>query len=203
MCSVGLIITSTALPIPPSLSRSNGHFRYVQLKWIPREENLEANRLAQIASGYVEQEDDICIDIMQLTTVDWRADHLNYLRDLARGVDKRTRQRALKHVLIGNELHFRMSKGLLLECLGPNEALKVMHDVHEGACGAHQSAHKMRWLIRRSSYYWPTMLEDCFKYYKGCQDCQKFGAIQMAPAGPLNPIIKPWPFRGWGMDMIG
>ncbi|WVZ76831.1 LOW QUALITY PROTEIN: hypothetical protein U9M48_024760 [Paspalum notatum var. saurae] len=25
----------------------------------------------------------------------------------------------------------------------------------------------------------------------------------MAPAGPLNPIVKPWPFRGWGMDMIG
>ena len=69
-----------------------GHFRYVQLKWIPREENLEANRLAQIASGYVEQEDDICIDIMQLMMVDWRADLLNYLRDPARGADKKTRQ---------------------------------------------------------------------------------------------------------------
>jgi hypothetical protein len=29
----------------------------------------------------------------------------------------------------------------------------------------------MKWLIRRSGYYWPTMLEDCFKYYKGCQAC--------------------------------
>jgi hypothetical protein len=19
----------------------------------------------------------------------------------------------------------------------------------------------------------------------------------------MNPIVKPWPFRGWGMDMIG
>nr|ABA96933.1 retrotransposon protein, putative, unclassified [Oryza sativa Japonica Group] len=43
----------------------------------------------------------------------------------------------------------------------------------------------------------------CFRYYKGCQDCQKFGAIQKAPASAMNPIIKPWPFRGWGMDMIG
>ncbi|WVZ58362.1 hypothetical protein U9M48_008641 [Paspalum notatum var. saurae] len=25
----------------------------------------------------------------------------------------------------------------------------------------------------------------------------------MAPARPLNPIVKPWPFRGWGMDMMG
>jgi hypothetical protein len=26
--------------------------------------------------------------------------------------------------------------------------------------------------------------------------------IQMVPALVMNPIIKPWPFRGWGMDMI-
>jgi hypothetical protein len=26
----------------------------------------------------------------------------------------------------------------------------------------------MKWLIRQSGYYWPTMLEDSFKYYKGC-----------------------------------
>jgi hypothetical protein len=61
----------------------------------------------------------------------------------------------------------------------------------------------MKWLIRRSGYYWPDMLEDCFKYYKGCQDFQRFGKIQIVPASAMNPIIKPWPFRGWGMDMIG
>ena len=47
------------------------------------------------------------------------------------------------------------------------------------------------------------MLEDCFEYYKGCQDCQRFGNIQRAPASAMNPIIKPWPFRGWGIDLIG
>jgi hypothetical protein len=25
----------------------------------------------------------------------------------------------------------------------------------------------------------------------------------MVPASVMNPIIKPWPFTGWGMDMIG
>jgi hypothetical protein len=25
----------------------------------------------------------------------------------------------------------------------------------------------------------------------------------MVPASVMNPIIKPWLFRGWGMDMIG
>jgi hypothetical protein len=46
------------------------------------------------------------------------------------------------------------------------------------------------------------MLEDSFKYYKGCQTCQKFRKIQMVPASVMNPIMKPWSFRGWGMDMI-
>jgi hypothetical protein len=47
------------------------------------------------------------------------------------------------------------------------------------------------------------MIADCFKYYKGCQVCQKFGDLQLVHAAELHPIIKPWPFRGWGLDFIG
>src|SRR6185312_8353533 len=47
------------------------------------------------------------------------------------------------------------------------------------------------------------MLEDCFKYYKKCQACQRFGKIQMVSASVMNPIIKLCPFRGWAMDIIG
>ena len=49
----------------------------------------------------------------------------------------------------------------------------------------------------------PIMLEDCFTYYRGCQECQKFGSVQRVHASAMNPIIKPWPFRGWGIDLIG
>lgn len=66
-----------------------------------------------------------------------------------------------------------------------------MCEVHDGICGTHQSAHKMKWLIRRAGYFWPNMLEECFTYYKGCQECQKVGAIQRALASAMNPIIKP------------
>jgi hypothetical protein len=100
-------------------------------------------------------------------------------------------------------MFYRTLKGMLLKCLGPTEANRLLREVHDGACGIHQSAHKMKWLIRRSGYYWPTMLEDCFKYYKGCQAYQRFRKIKMVPASVMNPIIKPWPFRGRGMDMIG
>jgi hypothetical protein len=78
-----------------------------------------------------------------------------------------------------------------------------MGEIHEGVYGAHQSAFKMKWMIRNNNYYCPTILEDCFKYYKGCQECQKFGSIQKVSAPAMNPIIKPWPFRGWEINLIG
>jgi hypothetical protein len=125
------------------------------------------------------------------------------LKDPAQGAPKRIRYKAIKYVLIGDNMFYRTLEGLLLKCLGPTEVNWLLHEVHEGACGTHQLAHKMKWLIRRSGYYWPTMLEDYFKYYKGCQACQRFGKIQMVPTLVMNSIIKPWPFRGWSMDMIG
>jgi hypothetical protein len=59
---------------------------------------------------------------------------------------------------------------VLHKCLSEEEAKLIMDEVHEGICGAHQLAYKMKWVIRRSGYFWPTMLEDCFKYYRGCHD---------------------------------
>ena len=44
---------------------------------------------------------------------------------------------------------------------------------------------------------------DCFRYYKGCEECQRFGNVQLVPAALLHPIINPCPFRGWGLDFIG
>jgi hypothetical protein len=122
------------------------------------------------------------------------------LKDLAQGAPKRIRYKTINYVLMGDDMFYRTLEGLLLKCLGPTEANRLLHEVHEGAYGTHQSAYKMKCLIRRSGYYWPAVLEDCFKYYKRCQ---RFGKIQMISTSVMNPIIKPWPFRGWGMDMIG
>ncbi|XP_039855436.1 uncharacterized protein LOC120713568 [Panicum virgatum] len=45
-------------------------FRQVMLTWIPREQNGDANRLAQVASGYIPQTDDVSVDILQQSAVD-------------------------------------------------------------------------------------------------------------------------------------
>jgi hypothetical protein len=178
-------------------------FWYINFYWIPRTQNSEANDVAQMASGYKAVVDRTNLQVYLLDQGDWRADIFNYLKDSARGAPKRIRYKAMRYVLIGDDMFYRTLEGLLLKCLGPVESNRLLHEVHEGTCGTHQSAHKMKWVIRRSRYYWPTLLEYCFKYYKEYQACQRFGKIQMVPASVMNPIIEPWPFRGWGMDMIG
>jgi hypothetical protein len=47
------------------------------------------------------------------------------------------------------------------------------------------------------------MIADCFRYYKGCEESEKHEDVQLVPATMLQPIIKAWPFRGWGLDFIG
>ena len=78
-----------------------------------------------------------------------------------------------------------------------------MAEIHEGICGAHQSGIKMKWLIHRYGYYWPKIFKKCIEYAHGCEACQKHGLLPRLPAAELSSIVKPWPFRGWAMDLIG
>ncbi|GKV49877.1 hypothetical protein SLEP1_g56600 [Rubroshorea leprosula] len=86
---------------------------------------------------------------------------------------------------------------------GPDESFQMLSDVHDGICGAHQAGIKMRWLIRRHGFFWPSILKDCIAYAKGCKSCQIHGPLQRVPASLLNSIVKPWPFRSWAVDLIG
>jgi hypothetical protein len=182
-------------------------FQLVILQHIPRENNGEANKLAQSASGYRENQEVFAIDVYafgsSLAEDDWRKESADYLENPSRKVSRKLRYKAIKFVLLDERLYYKSMDGVLLQCLGQEEAKRMMSEVHDGLCGAHQSSYRMKWVIRKTGCYWPTILEDFFEYYKGCQDCQKFGNIQRVPASTLNPIIKPWPFRGWGIDLIG
>ena len=165
-------------------------FKDFRLEHVTQLHNEEANRLAQHASGY----QPILNMLSAISADDWRKEITDYLKDPSKKVERRIRFQATKYVLLGEELYYRMIDEVLLKRLGDDEAKSLMGEIHEGVCGAHQSAFKMKWMIRRNGYYWPTIFEDCFKYFKGCQGCQRFDNIQRAPASAMNPIIKPWPF---------
>ena len=119
---------------------------------------------------------------------------MDYLKDPSKKVNRKIRFQAIKYVLLEEDLYYRTIDGVLLKCIDKEEAKVLMGEIHEGVYGSHQSPYKMKWVIRRNGYFWPTILEDCFTYYRGCQECQKFGSVQRVPASTMNPIIKSWPF---------
>ncbi|XP_074297869.1 uncharacterized protein LOC141628661 [Silene latifolia] len=51
--------------------------------------------------------------------------------------------------------------------------------------------------------YWPTMRKDAMEYAKKCDACQRHAPVSHQPAEPLHPVISPWPFMKWGMDIVG
>jgi len=142
-------------------------FKDFRLEHVPRLHNEEANRLAQHASGY----QPILNMLSAINADDLRKEIIDYLRNPSKKVERHVRFQATKYVLLEDEFYYRTIDGVLLKCLGEDEAKSLMGETHEGVCGAHQSAFKMKWIIRRIGYYWPTVLEDCFKYFKGCQGC--------------------------------
>jgi hypothetical protein len=127
---------------------------------------------------------------------------LRYLENPGHITDRKVQRQALKYIVLDNTLYHRTIDSLLLKCLGSDQAKIAMGEVHEGICGTHQLDHKMKWLLHHAGFYWPTMINDCFRYYKGCESCQKFRDVQLAPAAILHPIIKSLPFHGWALDFI-
>jgi hypothetical protein len=109
----------------------------------------------------------------------------------------------LKYTSIDDALYQRTIDGVLLKCFSEEQTKEAVWEVHDGICEAHQSAHKVKWLLGRAGFYWLSMVVDYIKYQKGCEACQRFRKIQLATAGVMNSIMKPWPFRGWGFDFIG
>jgi len=124
-------------------------FKDFRLEHVPRLHNEEANRLAQQASGY----QPIISAISAISADDWRKEIIDYLKDPSKKVERRVRFQATKYVLLEEKLYYRTVDGILLRCLGDDEAKNLMGEIHEGVCGAHQSAFKMKWMIRRLADY--------------------------------------------------
>ena len=105
-------------------------------------------------------------------------------------VDYKLKQKALKYVLIDDDMFRRSQEGVFLKCLNKDEALKVIGELHEGMCGAHKFGSNMKWLISQYRYYWPTIIADYIAYAEGCEAYQLHGPIQRVPAEELHAIIK-------------
>ncbi|XP_070672579.1 uncharacterized protein [Malus domestica] len=157
----------------------------ISINHVPRGSNLAANEMAQLASGVPIHERKYGVDVeiqrrnlpsilergfsldimvLEAEIEDWRSPIIHHLKDHSSPTSKKDRQQATRYVLWAKNLLRKTPDGLLLKCLGQEESMRVMAEVHEGVCGAYQAGTKMRWLLRRYGYFWPDMEKDCKSY---------------------------------------
>ena len=121
-------------------------FKKVTIEHVPKFHNGDANRVAQHASGYRLMEG---VMALELAADDWRKEIVEYMKDPSKKVERKIRFQAVKYVLLEEELYYRMIDGVLLKCIDKEEAKVLMGEIYEGVCGSHQSAYKMKWVIRK------------------------------------------------------
>ena len=91
----------------------------------------------------------------------------------------------------------------VLEMLKPQRGRLCHERKHEGICGNHLGFRSLVHKLIRVGYYWPTMQKDIQTYVKVCDKCQRFSNVIRQPTEELTPMIAPWPFAQWGLDIIG
>ncbi|VFQ62007.1 unnamed protein product [Cuscuta campestris] len=160
-----------------------------RLTRIPRSENTDADmlsKLMQSCPGHVsklakiEILDQPSTDRFEVVAVqqgqssatgvieaddDWRYDLMEYLMTGRKPNDeeraKKVVLRAPQFQVLGGHLYKRAIGGPLLRCLTNSEAERVIAEVHEGVCAAHQMSHTLAQRIILLGYYWPTIVRDC------------------------------------------
>jgi ribonuclease HI len=172
------------------------------------ESNYEALEI-NLINEQAESSNRESLSTVPLSACSWYKDILWFLQELRPpdGMEK-SKARALKlkairYCLIGQALYWKDPQGVLLMCLDPQQAQKVMNDFHSGLCGGHYfwktTAHK----ILRAGYYWPTLFPDVCREVRACIKCQKFSGKQELKSLPLKPVMVSAPFQQWGLDFIG
>ena len=184
------------------------HFKKVELLQIPREENIDVDRLARLASSGVEIDgflevqgrpstEEVTVNaIMENTS--WMSPKIHYFKEGKLPTDK-----TKAHKLRIRASHFQLLGGILykmgfsrphLRYLSPKEANYDIREVHEGVCGNHSGARALAHKLTRVGYYWPSLLHDATQYVKTCDKCQRFANVPRVPPKEITPITSPWPF---------
>uniref|UniRef100_A0A2N9IC67 Uncharacterized protein n=1 Tax=Fagus sylvatica TaxID=28930 RepID=A0A2N9IC67_FAGSY len=101
------------------------------------------------------------------------------------------------------KLYRRSFSGPYLLCVHPDIIEDLLYEIHEGICGSHTGGRSLAHRALTQGYWWPYMQKDAVDYVRKCDKCQRFSHSVHQPAGELQPLVSPWPFAQWGMDLVG
>ncbi|VFQ68476.1 unnamed protein product [Cuscuta campestris] len=165
-------------------------FEEFKIAQIPRAENADADLLSKLTQyapehvsklARVEILDHASIEKLEVAAITeagqpdrsnlvgaddhWMYDLMEYLMDgTLPEQDDRARKvklRAPRFQVLDGKLYKRAFGGPLLRCLTNREAERVIAEVHEGVCAAHQMSRTLSQRIILLGYYWPTIVQDC------------------------------------------
>jgi hypothetical protein len=111
--------------------------------------------------------------------------------------------KTIRYCLIDQVLYWRDPLGVLLRCLSPQEAQKVMFEFHHGLCGGHHFWKTIAQKILRVGFYWPILFTDVCREVRACIKCKRFSGKKQLNSLPLKPVVASSPFQQWGLDFIG
>ena len=80
--------------------------------------------------------------------------------------------KALKdYALVKGELYCGMPRGILLRCVGQEEAQRKLREVHDRTCGFYREVN-LYCKLQRAGFYWPSMGKDADQVHTQCEACQ-------------------------------
>ncbi|XP_070004397.1 uncharacterized protein [Nicotiana sylvestris] len=135
-------------------------FQTLKVTQIPREENAEADALANLASAAeVTNEENASVIHLFHSVLDQDKNEYGILHK-----DKKKaqalRQKAARYCLDQGNLYRKMFGGPLARCIGPSQMEYVMKEIHEGHYRNHGGGRSLVKTIIRAGYYWPKMEEE-------------------------------------------
>ncbi|XP_022855637.1 uncharacterized protein LOC111376864 [Olea europaea var. sylvestris] len=113
----------------------------------------------------------------------WMTPIIKYLQNDELPPDKnkarRNKAKVARFYIIDDKLYRRSFSRPYLRCISNAEVEYILAELHEGECGNHLGAPEPG------------------------ASCQRFANVSHLPPERLNPVLSPWPFIKWGMDIIG
>ena len=88
-------------------------------------------------------------------------------------------------------------------CITRQEGIKLLEDIHSGACGHHTAPRALVGNAFRQGFYWPTAVADAMQIVRTYEGCQFYARQIHLPAQALQTIPITWPFAVWGLDLVG
>ncbi|XP_050222440.1 uncharacterized protein LOC126672528 [Mercurialis annua] len=198
------------------ISDRGGKWEFEQ---VPRSQNEEADLLAKSAARG-ERLAGVHFSTLAQSSIDnpetifltqpldeWMAGIARYLTEGSLPEDKRAAYKILcqapRYAFLEGTLYRKSFLRPWSRCLTAEEGEYVLKEVYEGICGSHIAPRSLVKKVVLQGYYWPLMLKQAEDLVKKCNKCQQHQNLRHAPATEQSPIISPWPFSTWGIDILG